>query len=209
MNPIPIDRIRAYFEEKFATYGPTPAGVDWNSPASQTIRFEQLVRVCNPDRPLSLNEFGCGYGALVDYLLQRGWQFTYAGYDLVEASVRMARSLHPDSSRYFFSTHQAELPVSDYTTASGIFNIKLDTSPQAWTEFILATLHEMNQLNKRGFSFNCLTSYSDPNRMQPQLYYADPGQMFDYCKKNFSKNVALLHDYGLYDFTILVRKILD
>ncbi|MBM3138043.1 MAG: class I SAM-dependent methyltransferase, partial [Chloroflexi bacterium] len=30
--------------------------------------------------------------------------------------------------------------------------------------------------------------------------------LFDYCKVNFSKNVALLHDYKLYDFTIIVRK---
>ncbi len=29
---------------------------------------------------------------------------------------------------------------------------------------------------------------------------------FDYCKRNFSKNVALLRNYGLYDFTVLVRK---
>ena len=29
---------------------------------------------------------------------------------------------------------------------------------------------------------------------------------FDFCKRNFSRNVALLHDYGLYDFTIIVRK---
>jgi len=41
---------------------------------------------------------------------------------------------------------------------------------------------------------------------EPNLYYADPGFFFDYCKTHFAKNVALLHDYGLYDFTILVRK---
>jgi hypothetical protein len=30
--------------------------------------------------------------------------------------------------------------------------------------------------------------------------------IFDICKRKFSRNVALLHDYGLYEFTILVRK---
>jgi hypothetical protein len=29
---------------------------------------------------------------------------------------------------------------------------------------------------------------------------------FDHCKRNFSRQVALLHDYGLWEFTILVRK---
>lgn len=209
MKPIPIDRIRLYFEEKFAAHGPTPTGVDWNSTAAQHNRFEQLVRICDPTRTFSINEFGCGYGALVDYLLQRGWSFTYTGYDLVEASVSQARLLYPDASHYSFTTRQEDLPVSDYTTASGIFNIKLDTSTQDWTEFVLSKLHEMHLLSRRGFSFNCLTIYSDAEFMRPHLYYADPGQMFDYCKRHFSKNVALLHDYGLYDFTILVRKTLD
>jgi hypothetical protein len=42
--------------------------------------------------------------------------------------------------------------------------------------------------------------------MRADLYYADPLWLFDYCKRNLSKQVALLHDYGMYDFTILVRR---
>jgi hypothetical protein len=64
----------------------------------------------------------------------------------------------------------------------------------------------MNALSRKGFSVNFLTKYSDPERMRPDLYYADPCLIFDYCKTHFSKNVALLHDYNLYDFTVLVRK---
>lgn len=53
-----------------------------------------------------------------------------------------------------------------------------------------------------------LTKYSDADRMaeRPDLFFGDPLFFFDFCKRNFSRNVALLHDYGLYDFTILVRK---
>jgi hypothetical protein len=64
----------------------------------------------------------------------------------------------------------------------------------------------MNDLAIRGMAFNFLTKYSDAEFMRPDLYYADPCFFFDYCKKNFSKNVALLHDYKIYDFTILIRK---
>ena len=56
------------------------------------------------------------------------------------------------------------------------------------------------------FSFNILTKYSEKNYMQDHLYYADPLFFFDYCKQNFSKNVSLIHDYNLYEFTILVKK---
>jgi hypothetical protein len=79
---------------------------------------------------------------------------------------------------------------------------------EAWREFTVQTLQRMNQLCSKGFSFNMLTSYSDADRMaqRPDLYFGDPCFYFDYCKRNFSHNIALLHDYGLYDFTILVRK---
>ena len=43
-------------------------------------------------------------------------------------------------------------------------------------------------------------------RMKDYLFYADPGELFDHCKRRYSRWVALLHDYGLYEFTILVRK---
>ena len=64
----------------------------------------------------------------------------------------------------------------------------------------------MNQISTKGFSFNVLTSYSDKEFMRDYLYYANPLDLFDYCKKNFSKQVALLHDYNLYEFTLLIRK---
>jgi hypothetical protein len=42
--------------------------------------------------------------------------------------------------------------------------------------------------------------------MRDDLYYADPRVIFDHCKRSFSRWVALLHDYGLYEFTIIVRR---
>jgi hypothetical protein len=43
--------------------------------------------------------------------------------------------------------------------------------------------------------------------MRDDLYYADPLFFFDYCKTRFSRFVTLIHDYPLYEFTILVRKV--
>ena len=68
------------------------------------------------------------------------------------------------------------------------------------------SFRRFNDLSRKGFASNFLTKYSDANKMQADLYYADPLYLFDYCKRIFSKNVALLHDYRIYDFTILVRK---
>ena len=61
--------------------------------------------------------------------------------------------------------------------------------------------------NSKCAEYNLLTKYSDKEFMQSYLYYADPCALFDLCKRRYSRHVALLHDYGLYEFTILVRKL--
>ena len=83
--------------------------------------------------------------------------------------------------------------------------MKLTAKNKAWEKLILETLNNMANLCQKGFSFNMLTSYSDRELMREDLYYGDPSYYFDYCKRNFSRNAALLHDYELSDFTILVR----
>jgi hypothetical protein len=119
--------------------------------------------------------------------------------------IAEARRSHGQHSYCEFFSEKSLLSPADYTVASGIFNVKLDTPESEWLEYILATLKEFRGLSRKAFAFNALTSYSDPEFMRPHLYYADPRHFFDYCQKNFSGMVSLLHDYPLYEFTILVR----
>jgi hypothetical protein len=110
------------------------------------------------------------------------------------------------SARYDGRADVTDLAPADYCVASGIFNVRLDTPDQVWLEYILSTIERIDQLGRRGFALNALTSYSDAEKMRPDLYYADPLLLFDHCKRRYSRQVALLHDYPLYEFTLLVRK---
>ena len=192
-----------YYDEKLRTHGATARGVDWKSPESQELRFAQLAKLIDHNRPFTVNDFGCGYGALVDYLESRGLQFQYVGFDISSEMIAQARELHAGSS---FVTDKAQLREADYTIASGIFNVKLSTSDDDWRNYMLDVIDTMNSLSKSGFAFNALTKYSDAEFMRPDLYYADPLFFFDHCKTKYSRFVTLLHDYPLYEFTILVRK---
>jgi SAM-dependent methyltransferase len=206
MSKLPnLDHVKSYFDKRIQEHGASPRGSDWNSETSQNTRFDQLLKVVEA-QSFSLLDYGCGYGALADYIATKGFEANYYGYDILESAIATARQAHAEKPRRAFFTDRSQLPVCDYTVASGIFNFRGEQSFEDWTGYVLGVLHEFDQLSRRGFSSNFLTKYSDADKMRTDLYYADPMFLFDYCKRNFSKNVALLHDYRLYDFTLVVRK---
>jgi hypothetical protein len=128
------------------------------------------------------------------------------GFDISAEMLAEAQKLFDGNSRVKFSSLLYENKVN-YIIASGLFNVKLNLATnEEWLDYIIETLNDIYSHSLSGFSFNALTKYSDSDHIKDYLYYSDPLFLFDYCKKNFSKNVALLHDYNLYEFTIIVRK---
>ena len=198
-----LSAVERYYSEKFALHGPTAPGVDWNSVESQTLRFEQLMTVAPAGEPFSVVDYGCGYGALAHFLEARGQPFAYQGLDLSEPMLEHARR---EFAQLRFTSDMGAVEPADYAVASGIFNVKLLFEEEEWLAYVIETIEQLHALGARGFAFNMLTSYSDVDRMRPDLYYADPCFVFDLCKRRYSQNVALLHDYGLFEFTIVVRK---
>ena len=194
-----------YYSRKISTFGASPRGVDWNGEESQIIRFEQLTQIIDSDEG-TLNDWGCGYGALLTYLRANHPGIDYLGIDIAAPMIEAARQAHPEVAPGTFILGDRPARVADYSIASGLFNVRQLHSTEKWLEYLRATLRLMDEYSQRGFAFNCLTAYSDPERMRSDLYYADPGQLFDYCMRHFSRHVALLHDYQLYEFSIIVRK---
>ena len=202
-----LNEVANYYAEKLAEHGDTPRGVDWNGEDSQTTRFDQLCKIINPKHStFSINDLGCGYGALLDYLRSNHSTFTYLGVDVAKEMIEAASQRHNDVHQARFITAAEPDKPAYYGIASGIFNVRLGRNDAEWFDYLQSTLDVLNRTSTHGFSFNCLTSYSDEEKKRDYLYYANPGQLFDLCKQRYSKQVALLHDYGLYEFTILVRK---
>jgi SAM-dependent methyltransferase len=202
-----LAEVASYYSAKLVEHGETPRGVDWNGEESQNLRFEQLNKVINSQNSFSVNDLGCGYGAFYDFLKQRHQSFAYLGIDVSKDMIKAASSRYQDNPLANFILSDEPNQIADYGIASGIFNVRLGRSDDEWLDYIKATLDVLDRNSRIGFTFNCLTSYSDADKMRDYLYYADPCKLFDLCKRKYSRNVALLHDYDLYEFTILVRKI--
>ena len=201
-----INDATMYYEGKLKKYGPSSQGVDWNSKESQELRFHQLLKVIeNKEKKFSILDYGCGFGSLLDYMVPSYPDFRYMGFDSSKAMIEQAKAIHANPHIKWLDD-DGNLEIVDFVVASGVMNVKLDYSDEIWHQYVIDILHQLNKYSQKGFAFNILTKYSDAEYMRDNLFYADPLMLFDYCKKTFSSYVTILHDYPLYEFTIIVRK---
>lgn len=199
-----LSDVDQYYTGKLRAFGATPSGVDWRDQTSQNRRFAQLLRGLDQSRPASIAEIGCGYGALVEYLRSMGLHFSYVGCDISPEMVAAAEAAHAGDAAVSFVVGTEPPEPADYVLASGIFNVRFGYNDAVWTNFVHATLDAMAAKARRGFAFNALTGFSDADRKEARLWYPDPGQLFNHCIARYGRNVILMHDYPLYEFTISV-----
>jgi SAM-dependent methyltransferase len=201
-----IAAVAAYYTAKLRVHGTTPRGVDWRDATSQLRRFEQLLLLLRDHPEGALADIGCGYGELLRYMRSKRLRNRYVGLDIAEEMLAAARAAHSGDENASFEGGTLPGEPVDFAVASGIFNLRLGFDTAAWEAYVLSMLDGLDRSGRRGFAFNCLTAYADPGLMRGDLFYADPATYFNLCEKRYSREVALLHDYGLYEFTIIVRK---
>jgi SAM-dependent methyltransferase len=201
-----LNDIQNYYTTSIKSHGISAKGVDWNESEGQISRYRQLLKVTEGAEVFSILDYGCGYGALVSILKGLNVNFNYLGLDISPLMIQAAINSNSHHENIKFEEASEISIASDFVVASGVFSVKLSSSQKSWKKYIHNTLDSFNEFSNKGFAFNCLSSYSDTDKRASKLYYADPLELFDLCKKKYSDNVSLIHNYGLYEFTILVNK---
>jgi SAM-dependent methyltransferase len=207
--------VDAYYSEQVARHGATPLGVDWSCQATQALRFVQLLKVCDFSTSLTLNDVGCGYGALVPFLAARhpGCEIDYLGIDLSRAMISRAR-------RRFAGPHHrfivgAKIPrIADYSVASGTMNVNVGYARQTWEGFIATMLRRLHEASRRGFSVNFIHALPDADpdvdvehdTGATRLYRTTPEVWRGFCESELNCAVEVVDNYGMKEFTLLVRR---
>jgi SAM-dependent methyltransferase len=197
--------VATYYASKLAAHGPTPQGVDWNGAASHELRHRQFLRLLEGAPGASLLDLGCGFGDFFRFLRAEGHLGQYIGYDVAPNMIAEALRLHGQGADCQWQVGAEPHETVDFAIASGIFNVKGDTPIEVWERYVHETIDILARVGRRGFAFNILSLSSDPERRAANLYYADASQMLSYCLGRYGRMVALLQDYGLYEFTVIVR----
>src|SRR5438105_10572428 len=120
----PLDAVCAdiarYYTGKIAAHGPTARGVDWACTPTQELRFVQLLKICDFAGPISLNDIGCGWGALLGFLRQhKPSEVDYLGVDVSALMISEARRLWAGHAKADFAVGRASPRAADYCIASG------------------------------------------------------------------------------------------
>lgn len=198
--------VAGHYRASLTRHGESAMGVGWRTEESQRLRFDKLLTAVDepPDGPpIEVNDLGCGYGALFEYLERGPWPLgAYVGYDISEDMLEAARARVP-SDRGRLVAGDRLTADADYSFASGIFNVRLDEEDGPWAAYVQSTVRDLAEHSRKAFAFNLLSTYSD--YQDPTLFYGDPLWWFDWCKREVTPRVALLHDYPLFEWTLVGR----
>ena len=199
--------IARYYTACLRAHGATPRGVDWESLATQQMRMVQLLKVCDGSQPFSLNDLGCGYGALLALLATRhpATRVDYLGVDLSAAMVAAARRRWKKRPATEFVLGSSSPRVADYSVASGLFNVKLDQPVARWEHFVGHTLQHLHATSRRGFAVNFLCRLAPGAEVGPALYCTEPDHWIGFCKNTLNARAECVAPYGMREFTLLVR----
>lgn len=206
--PAALDAVSAYYTGTLRRFGATPRGADWPHRLNQDLRFAQLLKGCDFDAPFSLNDVGCGYGALRGFLGRRHRRAAvdYAGTDVSAAMVAAARRRWRHRADCQFEHAAGATRVADWSVASGIFHVKLGCPLAEWETLVANTLDNLRAHSRLGFAINFLQPPRPGVASPPELYRPDGARWAHYLRTRCGNGaVTLLHDYGLPEITLQVR----
>lgn len=199
--------IHAY-RERLRAHGPGSQAVQYADRESHFARFEILAGVDPAMR--SVLDVGCGLGDFCHFLRARGSAARYHGVDIVPEFVEHTLAAFAEDDAATASLMDAEteaLPDGhDYAVLSGVFNNAMEDN---WG-FMTRTLARMWSAAGLGIAFNAMSTYVDYR--DPELFYVDPMQVFEFCKVHLGGHPVLRHDYVVrpggfpFEFAVYVYK---
>ena len=176
-------------------------GVLWSDKESQFLRFQTLMKEIKSG---SINDFGCGYGALFQYLQEIGHQGKYTGYDMNKLMIECAKKRYPNIKSSFYCTKKILFPAS-FTIVSGTLNLKMNATSDLWWRNIQKILLMCWEYSTEGLAFNLLEKGRNKKPLS-NLFYATEKQVVDFCQKNLSTQICIERTQGIHDIHFFIRK---
>ncbi len=187
----PIDDV---FSRAVKTYGSHPKSVAWRDEERQYRRFQifaGLFDLAGRQSEFSVNDLGCGYGAMFDAYkdLPEFRSARYFGYDISDEMLRQARRSIRDERATFIRSHIAT-KEADFSLVSGTYNLNMGAKDAPWLDYVQENIIHLWGKTRLALGFNMLSIHA--TRREDTLYYADPEEMRAFCEENLDGTVRMV-----------------
>jgi len=198
-----------HYESCLETHGLSPKGVDWPDEADLAARFEVMLSCLQgTGGRVSLLDLGCGPGFLLDYLSATGRlaAIDYHGIDLSERMVDAARRRWPAHSFECRDLLTNPLPPGsvDLVVMNGVLTERCALPREEMIALARALIKAAFAAARTGVAFNVMSRHVDWER--DDLFHWGFDEIAAFLRSEVSRHYRFHADYGLYEFTTLVRR---
>lgn len=205
-----IEKFVSKYEEFYNEYGDSSAGVGWFKAEMTDPRFEALTSHIKNNECRVL-DFGCGLGAMREWMLERIGNFDYVGIDITPNNVDVAKQKYPDC-KFFLgdiltdSSILSEIGLVDYSVICGVFTMKIDFSDDDMFEFMKRILKEVWSTTTKSMSFNLTSNLVDYKK--DDLMHMSFDEISKFVNDELSRNFEIKAHYGgSYEYSVIVNRI--
>jgi SAM-dependent methyltransferase len=185
------------YDDRLDRHGDSPLSLGWTR-GKQGLRFRILLeRIASIDTPLTILDFGCGFGDLFGYLRRHHPTWEYVGVDINPRLVAMGRTKFPGARLEVLDALDA-LPACDYVVASGVFSSRV-TDNRAW---LTETLEAFARRARVGVSANFVSAAAEVR--YDDLFYWSVGDVAE-TVTSLSRRFSIDHSYMPFEFTLHVH----
>jgi len=197
-------------EQDLLKYGDSFRGAGYTkSEAEAEQRYALMLGVVREhDASVSVLDFGCGFGHMLDYIERRkvGPTIRYSGLDLSSRYLDAARARHPSATFIQMDVLESDddLPLFDYITLNGVFNYRGPVAEDAMVRYWQQLVSVVFRHCSRGIAFNVMSRVVDWQR--GDLFHLSFDTMAQFVGHALSRHFVIRHDYDAREYTVYVYR---
>jgi SAM-dependent methyltransferase len=195
-----FQEIRSLYKSSYETHGDSPASL-LTPKGRGNLRYRALESLIT--RPgMSLLDYGCGLGYLLEYLTGLGKKVSYTGVDVIPEFVAKCREKYCDTAQFLILDPTEPIPGAyDIVFASGVFNLKTHNNEDESIEYATTRVRELFYSSRVALVCDFLSPYVD--FQQPGAQHFPTGFISDFCARELTRRFEIRHDFLPYEYTLI------
>jgi len=173
------------------------------SETSHIKRFNKIYEL-GDWKGKSVLDIGCGLGGFYDFLIERGFDGKYKGYDINELMIKKAKQKHSKIEKNFSVKDIIDENINErfnYIISVGPLNLKFEKSTNM--EITKMLLKRMYEIATDAFAISMTSSLT--KKKNNDTFYYNPFEIGEYISC-FTNNYIIDHSFLPHDFVLFVYK---